>query len=265
MIMDEVLKKHACFELLDESIEFYNDLSYSTFGYITSGVTQKPEGIPVNLDSDILLSISSSMKSIKRNLYGGQINDVYALIRKFYDVIIMNTYEIILLKTEISIENFIIEKIDKWLKGKEKLPKFKEMNELIEKCEDLKSINRIFNKDNRYKNIRSRCNDHLHANYFQYMQLNSEVNVQNAKKYLDMINNDLLDLLVLHFTYLFTLNGHYMASSDYIDCLDLNQEPGENSQYWVAPFIQDFFNKYIKTRRPDIANQMTNDTYMDLK
>jgi len=33
MIMDEELKKHACFELLDECIEFYDSLSYSIFGY----------------------------------------------------------------------------------------------------------------------------------------------------------------------------------------------------------------------------------------
>ncbi len=265
MIMYEELKEHTCFELLDRCVEFYNDLSFSTFGNITAGITIKPEEMPVNLDSDIFLSISGSMKSIKRNLYGGQINDVYALIRKFYDVIIINTYEIILLKNEISIENFIVKKIDKWLRGKEKLPGFKKMNELIEKCKDLKNVNRIFDKDNRYKNIRNKCNDHLHANYFQYMQLNSKINVQNAKVYIDIINNDLLDLLVLHFGYLFTLNGHYMASSDYIDCLDLYKEPEENSQYWVAPFVQDFFDKYIKTRRPDISKEILDNTCMDLK
>ena len=265
MIMDEELKKHACFELLDECVKFYNDLSYSTFGYITGGITGKAEEMPINLDSDIFLSISGSMKSIKRNLYGGQINDVYALIRKFYDVIIINTYEIILLKTEISIENFIVEKIDKWLKGKEKLPGFKKMNELIKECEDLKSINRIFSKDNRYKNIRDRCNDHTHSNYFQYMQLNSKINIQNAKVYIEKINDDLLDLIVLHFAYLFTLNGHYMASSDYIDCLEMYMKPEEDSQYWVAPFVQDFFDKYIKTRRPDISKEIINSTFMDLK
>lgn len=159
----------------------------------------------------------------------------------------------------------MLKKIDKWLKGEERLPGFKEMNELIEKCEDLKSINRIFSKDNRYKHIRDRCNDHIHSNYFQYMQLNSKINVQNAKVYIEMINNDLLDLLVLHFGYLFTLNGHYMASSDYIDCLDLNIEPEEDSQYWVAPFIQEFFNKYIKIRRPDISKEILDNTCMDLE
>ena len=265
MIMDEELKKHACFELLNECIKFYDRLSYSTFGYITGGITQKAEEMPVNLDSDIFLSISGSMKSIKRNLYGGQVNDVYTLIRKFYDVIIINTYEIILLKTEISIENFIVEKIDKWLKGEEKLPGFKKMNKLIKECEDLKSINRIFNMDNRYKHIRDRCNDHIHSNYFQYMQLNSKINIQNAKVYIDIINNDLLDLLVLHFGYLFTLNGHYMASSDYIDCLDLCIEPEEDSQYWVASFVQDFFDKYIKTRRPDISKEIIDNTCMNLE
>ena len=119
--------------------------------------------------------------------------------------------------------------------------------------------------DNRYKHIRDRCNDHIHSNYFQYMQLNSKINIQNAKVYIDIINNDLLDLLVLHFGYLFTLNGHYMASSDYIDCLDLYKKPEEDSQYWVAPFVQYFFDKYIKTRRPDISKEIISSTSMDLK
>ena len=260
MIMHEELRQHTCFELLDECIEFYDSLSYSTFGYMSKGTEML-----CNLDSDIFLSISCSLKSIKRNLYDGRINDVYALIRKYYDVIIINIYEIVLLKTEINIDNFIVEKIDKWLKGKEKLPKSKEMYKLILKCKDLRNINKIINKDTRYKNMRDRCNDHMHYNYFHYMQLNSRINIQNAKVYIDVINDDLLDLIILHFAYLFTLNGHYMASSDYIDCLELNIEPEKDSQYWVAPFIQEFFNKFIKIRRPDISKEIINDTFMDLK
>ena len=264
MIMHKDLREHACFKLLDECIKFYDRLSFSTYGFITSGISAGI-GMPLNLDSDIFLSISGSMKSIKRNLYNGQINDVYTLIRKYYDVITINIYEIVLLKTEFNLENFIVEKIDKWLKGKEQLPRIKEMNILIRKCKDLKNINKILNKDNRYENIRNRCNDHIHCNYFQHMQLNSKINIQNGKVYIDLINDDLLDLIVLHFAYLFTLNGHYMTSSYYIDCLDLNIEPEEDSKYWVAPFIQEFFNKYIKIRRPDISKKIINNTFMYLK
>jgi len=264
MIMDEELKKHACFGLLDECVEFYDRLSFSTYGFITGGFSVGTETL-FNLDSDIFLSISGTMKSIKRNLYNGQINDVYTLIRKYYDVIIINIYEIVLLKTELNIEKLIVEKIDKWLKGKEKLPRIKEMDNLIRKCKDLENINKLLDKDKRYKKIRDRCNDHIHCNYFQYMQLNSKINVQNGKVYIDLINDDLIDLIVLHFVYLFTLNGHYMASSYYIDCLDLNIEPEEDSKYWVAPFIQEFFNKYIKIRRPDISKEIINKTFMYLK
>lgn len=264
MIMHKDLREHACFKLLDECIKFYDRLSFSTYGFITSGISAGI-GMPLNLDSDIFLSISGSMKSIKRNLYNGQINDVYTLIRKYYDVITINIYEIVLLKNELNLENFIVEKIDKWLKGKERLPRIKEMNILIQKCKDLKNINKILDKDNRYENIRNRCNDHIHCNYFQYMQLNSKINIQNGKVYIDLINDDLLDLIVLHFAYLFTLNGHYMTSSDYIDYLDLNIEPEEDSKYWVAPFIQEFFNKYVKIRRPDISKEIINNTFMYLK
>ena len=126
MIMHEDLIEHSCFKLLDECIKFYGRLSYSTFRFITGGFSIGT-GMLFNLDSDIFLSISGSMKSIKRNLYTGQLNDVYALIRKYYDVIIINIYEIVLLKNEFSSEKYIVGKIDKWVKGKEKLPRNKEM------------------------------------------------------------------------------------------------------------------------------------------
>jgi len=42
-------------------------------------------------------------------------------------------------------------------------------------------------------------------------------------------------------------------------------EPEENSQYWVAPFIQDVFDKTIKPRRGDIASEIISNTYMQLK
>jgi hypothetical protein len=40
--------------------------------------------------------------------------------------------------------------------------------------------------------------------------------------------------------------------------------PEENSQYWVAPFIQDIFDNVIKINRPDIANEIKRHTQMEL-
>jgi hypothetical protein len=63
---------------------------------------------------------------------------------------------------------------------------------------------------------------------------------------------------------MYSLNPHYMMSTDYIDALDLGMQPEEDSQYWVAPYVKDVFEKYIDTIRPDIAEFLKNHTMMEL-
>jgi hypothetical protein len=41
--------------------------------------------------------------------------------------------------------------------------------------------------------------------------------------------------------------------------------PPENSQYWVASYIQEIFDDLIKKRRPDIANLIREKTSMELE
>ena len=55
-----------------------------------------------------------------------------------------------------------------------------------------------------------------------------------------------------------------MMSSDYSDNIDLGIPPEEDSQYNVAPFIQNAFNKYVKVYRIDIANEIKAKTFMKL-
>jgi hypothetical protein len=55
-----------------------------------------------------------------------------------------------------------------------------------------------------------------------------------------------------------------MSSSDYIDALDSGLKPKEDSQYFVAPYIQNIFDKVIKIYRKDIAELIIKDTSMNL-
>lgn len=75
----------------------------------------------------------------------------------------------------------------------------------------------------------------------------------NRIKELNNIYSCTLHLFIFHFSYMYSLNPHYMMSSDYIDALDLNQQPEELSQYWVAPYVKEVFEKYIVTKQPVIA------------
>jgi hypothetical protein len=81
----------------------------------------------------------------------------------------------------------------------------------------------------------------------------ADVRVANRDEVLENFSIDIKDLFILHISYLFYLNDHYMMSSDYVDYLDMGMQPVEGSQYYVAPFIQEIFDELLKRNRPDIA------------
>ena len=55
-----------------------------------------------------------------------------------------------------------------------------------------------------------------------------------------------------------------MMSSDYMDAFDCGSEPEEGSQYWVDTYVKKVFEKYIVTKRPDVAAFMRNNTEMEI-
>ena len=85
----------------------------------------------------------------------------------------------------------------------------------------------------------------------------------NRIKELDVLYYYTLQLFIFHFAYMYSLNPHYMMSSDYVDALDLGFQPEEGSQYWVAGYVSNVFEKYILTR-PEIAEYMRTHSGMNL-
>ncbi len=218
-----------------------------------------------NIDSYVYSSVQGTLESIKNILINGRINDSYALLRKYYDSSIINIYSNLYLSDNFSLDNFIVEKIDNWLKGKEQLPKYRIMSQYIKASEKLKEINDLLYNDRRYKEIRNRCNDHTHYNFYQNVLLNdNEIYLKNRVSALTLFFKDLEQLFILHLSYLFFLKDHYMMSSDYVDSLDLGLPPEEGSQYYVAPFVQNIFDNIIKKNRPDIAETIKAQTEMRL-
>lgn len=254
-------KNHKVFEELSDFSEFYQSLSYSIMMFVSQGTRAF-----LNLDTYVFSSIKSTLDSIKMVLTNGSINDGYSLLRKYYDATIINIYTNIYLREHFSINNFIVERIDNWRKGTEKLPSFRIMSQYIKDSDELKPITELLSKDRFYKEIRERCNDHTHYNYYNNILLNDKtLYLPNRVNALDIFLNDLTAVFVQHFAYLFYLNNHYMMASDYTDSLDLGLEPEEESQYWVAPFIQVAFDRWIKTNRSDIAEEIKSKTDMHLE
>ena len=260
--MDKKYEDHPVFQQVSEYAEFYKHLSFSVMGWITQGT----KDAIVNIDSHVFSSIQGTLESIKDILANGRINDSYALLRKLHDSIIINVYTNLYLDDNFSIENFVVDKINDWLHGKEKLPEYRVMSDYIRKSEKLTEMNKLLLKDIRYREIRNRCNDHIHYNFYQYLLLNNnQIFLKNRIALLNLFSKDLENLFILHLAYLFYLKDQYMMSSDYADSMDLGLTPEEGSQYFVAPFIQETFDKVIKKNRMDLATEIKNNTAMMLK
>lgn len=245
----DAYQQHRVFTELQRYTDFYEQLAMSVFSFVSTGTKAL-----VNIDTYTYSSMQGTLDSIRTILLAGRINDAYALLRKFHDSAVINIYANLYLSDHFSIDNFIVEKIQHWLAGKEKLPEYRIISQYIRGSEKLKPITDILQADERYKRIRNRCNDHTHYNFYQHVMLNdSEVHISSRVQWLDAFANDVCDLFILHLGYTFLLNDHYMVSSDHLDALDCGIQPEENSQYWVAPFVQAAFDEIVTPRRLDIT------------
>jgi len=169
------------------------------------------------------------------------------------------------LEDNISLDNFFVTKIENWRKGTDKLPEYRIISQYINNSKKLKGITDLLQQDQTYKNIRERCNDHTHYNYFYNLMLNdNQIYSPDRIKALDNFSSDLEHIIIQHLAYIFTVHDHYMMSTDYVDSLEIGITPEEDSQYWVAPFIQEMFDKLISIKRPDVAKEIKDHTTMKL-
>jgi hypothetical protein len=260
MVTDEEYQKHTVFSDLERYSAFYQSLGHSVFGFVSVGTRAI-----CNIDSYLFSSIEGTLLSIRVILRDGRINDAYALLRKYYDSAIINIYTGLYLKDHVSLENFIVEQIDRWLHGKDQLPKFRVMSQYIRESPRVAPITSLLFGDNHYKQLRDRCNDHTHYNFYRNVLFNdNKIFLKDRQRALQEISNDLRDVLILHVSYMFFANGHYMMSSDYLDCLECGMTPEPNSEYWVAPFVQEIFDQTVKKARPDVVATIKQHTSIQL-
>lgn len=260
-VTDKSYQEHHVFTDLQKLMEFYDQLSISIFSFPSMGTNAI-----CSIDTYVYSSMQGTLESISLTLKAGRINDAYALLRKYHDSAIINIYTNLYLRKNCSPEKLIIEKINNWLRGKETLPEYRVLSKYIRETEDVQPISNAFYSDDRYKELRNRCNDHTHYNFYKHVMLNdNQIHLDSREKWITRLSNDTRDLVILHISYVFFINNHYMMSGDYIDALECGMQPEEGSQYWVAPFVQKFFDETVTTYRPDITAVIKSHSAMQLK
>jgi len=260
LVNDPTYQTHPVFGELESYINFYERLAHSVFQWVASGTSALG-----NIDSYVYSSIQGTLTSIETILRAGRINDAYSLLRKYHDSVVINVYSVLYLEEHFSIDNFVVEQIDRWLKGTAHLPEYRVMSQYIRSSSRVASITAALQSDDRYKLLRERCNGHTHYNFYRNVLLNdNEIHLSLRGQALNELTTDLRDLVVLHLAYLFSARQHYMMASDYVDSLECGYTPEADSEYWVAPFVQQAFDEILAKDRPDVADIIRRETSMHL-
>lgn len=120
---------HALFTSLERYMEFYEQLSDLIMGFTTNRV----EKLFMNLDTYLYMSIRGTLDSIRMTVHEGHVNDGHALVRKYYDLVILSLYLDLYLNDSSGEDADAMNRIENWLSGKERLPDFEHMKKAIEK------------------------------------------------------------------------------------------------------------------------------------
>ncbi len=91
-----------------------------------------------------------------------------------------------------------------------------------------------------------RLNNFVHSNGISYYNRSFDTyRINKFQKDLQMVLTD-MQYTTVSFLFLLTLCSPItIMSTDYVDHLELNLDPPTDSQYWVAPFVEDFFKSNL--------------------
>jgi len=244
------------FRKIQDSIAFYENISSSIAGMIDTRYFLQ------NVGSIIFSAIENRLKTFRFAVRNGFISDAYVIIRMIYEDIFTYIY----LEVKLG-DGRGDNDIRQWIQGKKKLHSFN-INQLISfltrNNTEMKECFTLIDVSGKYKDIKSYCNDYVHNNKLSNLILNTDHFMLEASVHYDRMSTYLEALNILLFASICILKPYYVSSSDYIDHLEIGLTPPENSQYWVAPFMQKEFDRLHKANKK-LAELIAASSYMEFE
>ena len=99
------------------------------------------------------------------------------------------------------------------------------------------------------------------------MYYNRNIYAYKVNECHDQLNELTADFLYVTMTFLFLLilcSPLSVMSTDYIDYLDCGETPPEDSQYWIAPFVEQLISKNINVIDENCIKYLKDNTNMQL-
>ena len=201
----------------------------------------------------------------------GCLADAFTLLRKYRDDLFFFLY-IVAYETNMHQEEktekteTMENNIDRWINNNLCNLSIGEVLKTIGQSSQVADAVKKYNMQNYFDTIERRLNDYVHSNGISYYNQNIIAYRNNElKELLFSLIND-MRLITVTFMFLLTLCSPLsIMSSDYIDCLECNMTPPEGSQYWVAPYITDFFRKNMDLIDKSCIDYLRENTSMEIE
>lgn len=257
----EAYQKHQVFDLIDDMISVYDGISFTCFSFVPNGVLAAG-----NYASYVYMSLRSTLTSIKTLLKDGHIADAFTLIRKLFDTVLADIYLDVVREDKYDWkESLVVKDIDEWLKGQHWIPRTDKIQSVLKKSESTKELYPFFGWDTYLKNNRELLDIHVHASSYSSILLNcQDVYIKDREKQLSNAVIVLKQIMLIHLSFIFYMNGHYMMATSHMDYLEMGETPPEGSERWIAPYAQKAFDKYIKPY-PKIAAFVKSHCCLDIE
>ena len=286
---------------IDYLIKFFQRFSELIFynGRLISFFTDKKTFF---LNSYLIDSSAQTLRSIKLCCSIGSFSDANTLIRKLRDDLIQYVYILSIINSRkpfieddlknlkvdnseefansflnIRINNILTDDekaVSAWFSNKvsdlerpiKRKLEFENYMKTLQKNEDIAQILQEYNLKDYWEVLRRRLNDYVHNNGVKFAAQNSiKENNINLEVHLNNINIRTSYISSFFIVVLLMIDSALISSTDYMDHLNCDITPPEDSQYFVANFIQDFIDKKVSGLHPELKQYLKDNNINGMK
>lgn len=256
-------------EVLTELRDFLNELGYLTFGRDMSVLRRIG---PVN-GNIILDSATKTMESIRYCCLNANFADAYALLRKYRDDLFYYLYLLTVADNSDLTQVADVDQLNKdekniwdWVHNKQKDLHIGSVLKCIASHPSTKEAIQKFRLKNSFDKLADKLNDYVHSNgrLFYNESFERLALKQQVKKKCDEFSEAAIFITVAFLFLAVLINPLLIMSYDYIDSLDFGENPPEDSQYWVAPFVSEFLNKHKNVLDENCDSYLRENTEMQV-
>ncbi len=245
---------------------FLGQFGFLTFGrdYVVKIIDQKITYFSIN---GVMTSLELTMGNIVSCCESACIADANTLLRKYRDDLFFYLY--------ISAYNSLSEdskqaksmgiQVTKWLKNDLADFQIGQVLKAVASVPKLQNAVTKYRLKESFQRISENLNNYVHSNGYTFYNRNINAYKEDEmSNELRMLENNARYMTIVFLFLMIICSPLSVMSVDYIDYLDCNETPPENSQYWVAPFVEHFVKDNISLIDSNCLEYLRENTTMQI-